>query len=223
MNDAMQKPVGWKVKLSAFVLWVVTRLLLLTVRVKTVYSERLTQARSTGKPLLYAFWHGRQLALFKANPECQMAVLSSFSRDGEMQARICRRFGFQVVRGSSSRGGLAGLMRLGRCVRSGFSIGLAVDGPKGPAFEAKPGIVALSRRSGAPILPVTAGFRRAFTFRRAWDEFQLPMPFTTAVVAFGEPILVGNNVSVSEQLRLTSALTESLRTLTSEVDGGWKN
>lgn len=205
-------------RIKAFVVWLVARLVLATVRVRTLYLDRLAQARELGRPILYAFWHGRQLALFKANPEAVLTVMTSLSRDGEMQASICKRFGLKVVRGSSSRRGFSGLMALGRRLKEGISVGMAVDGPRGPAFEAKSGIVVLARRSGSPIVPITAGFRRRWQLKRAWDRFLIPLPFARATVAYGEPILVSKQATSQQMREATARLTESLQTLTAEVD-----
>jgi lysophospholipid acyltransferase (LPLAT)-like uncharacterized protein len=205
-------------KIKAFFVWLVARVVLATVRVRNLYLDRLARARELDRPVLYAFWHGRQLALFKANPEARLTVMTSLSRDGEMQASVCRRFGLKVVRGSSSRRGFSGLLALGKRLKEGFSVGMAVDGPRGPAFEAKSGIVVLARRTGSPIVPITAAFGRSLELKKAWDRFLIPLPFAKATVAYGEPILVSRKAT-SQQMRDTTArLTESLRALTSEVD-----
>lgn len=205
-------------RIKAFVVWLVARVVLATLRVRTLYLDRLAQARELGRPILYAFWHGRQLALFKANPEAALTVMTSLSRDGEMQASVCKRFGLKVVRGSSSRRGFSGLMALGRRLKDGISVGMAVDGPRGPVFEAKSGIVVLARRSGAPIVPITAGFGRFMQLKKAWDRFLIPLPFTRATVAYGEPILVSRKATSAQMREATARLTESLQRLTEEVD-----
>jgi lysophospholipid acyltransferase (LPLAT)-like uncharacterized protein len=206
------------VRIKAFFVWLLARLVLATVRVRNLYLDRLAMARELGRPVLYAFWHGRQLALFKANPEARLTVMTSLSRDGEMQALVCRRFGLKVVRGSSSRRGLAGLMALGKHLKEGFSVGMAVDGPRGPAFDAKTGIVVLARRTGSPIVPITAAFGRCIQLKKAWDRFLIPLPFARATVAYGEPILVSRKATSREMRETTARLTESLRVLTAEVD-----
>lgn len=205
--------------------WLLARLLLMTVRLRVLHPERLEKARESGRTLLYAFWHGRQLMLFRANPERgrRLAVITSLSRDGEMQTLICRRFGLEVVRGSSSRGGLSGLLALSRCLKNDCSVGLAVDGPRGPKFLAKPGIVVLARNTGSPILPITVGFRHRWELNRAWDRFQIPWPFTVAWVAFGEPFRVPADTTPSDAERYCETLTLRLSELTSEVDAHRKN
>ncbi|MER3559544.1 MAG: hypothetical protein C4336_08975, partial [Armatimonadota bacterium] len=51
-------------------------------------------------------WHGR--TLLPANYMRQRGIwaLISLSRDGEVQAEIFQRFGFNILRGSTNRGGV---------------------------------------------------------------------------------------------------------------------
>lgn len=205
--------------LEALIIWLAAYILLATIRMNVLHQERLTEARRAGKPILYAFWHGRQIALFKANPERRLAVMASLSRDGAVQAQICKRFGIWSVRGSSSRRGLSAMLMLGRMLADGISVGLAVDGPRGPVFAAKPGILALARVRGCPVVPITVGFRRKLELRRTWDRFQIPAPFTSATVAYGEPLLVPADADASSLEETAALLTNDLRRLTAEVDG----
>jgi lysophospholipid acyltransferase (LPLAT)-like uncharacterized protein len=205
-------------RFKAFFIWLIARLLLATVRLRVLHAERLALARESGGPLLFAFWHGRQLALFKANPERELAVMTSLSRDGQMQSLVCRRFGLQVVRGSSSRAALTGLLALGRKLRAGVSIGLAVDGPKGPVFEAKPGICALAQQADMPIVPITVGFASSWLLSKTWDQFRIPKPFTRAVVAYGEPIRLARRADTKARDDQALGLSTCLCDLTAEVD-----
>lgn len=206
-------------RLKAFIVWLLARLLLLTLRVRVSGLGEVQRLRHEG-PLVYAFWHGRQLALFGAIPERPLVVMASLSRDGNMQAAICRRFGLEVVRGSSSRGGLGGLLGLGRMLRRGRSVALAVDGPRGPAHQAKPGVLALAAASGRPIVPVAAGLRRKLVLRRAWDRFQIPAPFTRVQVVFGEPLTVEPAPGSARMEELARQLDRRLQSLCDEVDAG---
>jgi lysophospholipid acyltransferase (LPLAT)-like uncharacterized protein len=204
---------------EALILWLVAYVLLATIRMKVLHQERLFEARQAGKPILFAFWHGRQLALFKANPERRLVVLASLSRDGALQTQVCKRFGVLSVRGSSSRRGLSAMLRLGKMLATGVSVGLAVDGPRGPLFVAKRGILALARARGCPVVPMTVGFRRKLELRRTWDRFQIPVPFTRATVAYGVPLWVPSDIDASSLEEMAARLTNDLRSLTAEVDG----
>ncbi len=204
--------------LKAFFVWFLARVLLFTVRLRVRGEKNLHEARQADRPLLFAFWHGRQLGLFKANPEESLAVMTSLSRDGQMQSMICERFGLQVVRGSSSRSGLAGLLAMGKKLKQGVSVAVAVDGPRGPAFETKPGIVALAKVSACPIVPISIGYRRSWEFERAWDRFQVPKPFTLATVVYAKPLFVPASSTRQQLASLTEELNSRLRLITEEAD-----
>jgi hypothetical protein len=212
----------WWLGLAAFLVWLVTRLLLATLRVRRTGEEHLAAARARGRPLIYCFWHGRQLALFGANPERGAArpvtVLTSFSRDGELQARVCRRFGLGVVRGSSSRSGLAGMLALTRALEAGHPVGLAIDGPRGPAEEAKSGALALARATGALLVPITAACRQSRALARAWDRFELPVPFTRVEVRLGPLLEVSRTAGRQALEALRLELGQRLRALTREAE-----
>ncbi len=118
-----------------------------------------------------------------------LVTMASRSRDGELIADVLRRLGINAVRGSSSREGAAALHAM--CRLSGVRreqdvprlLGLTVDGPRGPAWEVKPGVVALAEHTGLPLVPMVArgpGFRA-----RSWDRLQIPYPFARCVARFG--------------------------------------
>ena len=134
---------------------------------------------------VYAFWHGQQMALVAGRRGTRLATLVSLSRDGELQASVMRRLGLEVVRGSSSRGGAGGLLGMIRAVRAGADAAFAVDGPRGPAHEAKWGALVVGARAPARIVPVATAARRAWVLRKAWDGFEIPLPFTTVAISIG--------------------------------------
>jgi hypothetical protein len=136
-------------------------------------------------PVVFCFWHGRQAGLFAHPRPRPVAVLASLSRDGALQARILARLGFEVHRGSSSRGGASGLMSLVRAVRGGADAAFAVDGPRGPLHVAKPGALLAARASGAAVVPIAVRASGAWVFEKAWDRYALPKPFAEVELVRG--------------------------------------
>ena len=145
---------------------------------------------ASGKPPIFAFWHGRILpaTLFWKNR--QIVVITSQNFDGEWIARIISRFGFGVARGSTSRGGARALVQLRRDLAAGRAAAFTVDGPRGPARVAQPGAVWLAGATGSPILPFHIEATRSWTMR-SWDRTQVPKPFSRVAISIGEPIRVG--------------------------------
>ncbi|MGE5807583.1 MAG: lysophospholipid acyltransferase family protein, partial [Nitrospirota bacterium] len=124
--------------------WVILYLWSRTVRIRKVNLEIPRALNDAGKNFIYAFWHGRQFLLFHSHRNTGIVIPASESRDGEIQAQILKRFGFDVVRGSSNRKGERALLGLVDGLRKGKTIALAVDGPRGPLHEVKQGVTYLA-------------------------------------------------------------------------------
>lgn len=139
-------------------------------------------------PLVFCFRHGRQAGLLAHPRPRPVALLSSLSRDGELQARILSRLGFVVLRGSSSRAGAAGLKGLIGAIAGGADAAFAVDGPRGPLGEVKPGAVLAARSSGAALIPITTRASRGWVFSSAWDRYLLPGLFARVDLVRGASI-----------------------------------
>lgn len=140
----------------------------------------------------YSFWHGDELVLVGYYRYRRLAVLSSLSKDGTLMARTLKLLGYQVFRGSSSKGGARGLIGLIRAVKDGSQSAMAVDGPRGPIYIVKPGVIELARKTGRPIIPLRTRADRAWRFPRSWNKTYLPKPFARVEVEYGEPVIVGN-------------------------------
>jgi lysophospholipid acyltransferase (LPLAT)-like uncharacterized protein len=154
--------------------------------------EVLEKYVGKGEPCIYAHWHGDELVLIGYYSFRRLAVLSSLSKDGSIMAKALTLMGYKVFRGSSSRGGARGLLGMIQAVRDGYQSSLAVDGPKGPIYEVKPGVVKLAVKTGQPIVPVRTRAERAWYIPRAWNKSYVPKPFTRVMVEYSEPILASS-------------------------------
>jgi lysophospholipid acyltransferase (LPLAT)-like uncharacterized protein len=180
----MQIPIlGWAAYLFI-------RLLGPTLRVEIVGIQNAIQIRDGGEPGIGAFWHRCILSAAWIWRNRGIVVLNTVNFDGQWTRRVIERLGFGTVQGSSSRGGVEGLAALAQSLIEGHHVGFTIDGPRGPRFIAKPGPVILARRSGRPISVFYIAVERAHTFRKSWDLFQLPYPFSRAVMFVAPPIRV---------------------------------
>ena len=159
---------------------------------------------------IFAFWHGEQFIPGFRHRNEKVVIMSSLSRDGEIQTGILKFFKYIVVRGSSTRGAQRALVEMIRFVRLGYDAAFAVDGPKGPYKEVKPGAIYLAMKSGNRIVPVSCCARKFKVFDKAWDRYELPYPFSRAVAAYGKPIEVKK---VDDEAAKTLELANSLSAL----------
>lgn len=171
--------------LSLFLSFVI-RVLSLTWRVRLLGPDPY----SVPGPRVFCFWHGNQAGLFGHPRPHPLVVMSSLSRDGSLQARILSRFGIEVVRGSSSRGGAMGLRGMVRAVKGGRDALFAVDGPRGPYHEVKSGAAQVAILVRGALIPLSFRASRAWVFAGSWDRYCLPKPFALVEIVRGAAISV---------------------------------
>lgn len=159
------------------------RLLARTWRFREVGREEWLARRAAGLPTIITLWHGQLLPLTVYHRNSGTAVLISEHRDGEVIARVVQAFGFETVRGSTSRGGARALLELVATLRAGRDVAVTPDGPRGPSHEYAPGALVAAHRAGAAIVGVAAHVDRAW-YLRSWDAFAIPKPFARITVAY---------------------------------------
>jgi len=135
--------------------------------------------------------------LKRFTPNRHGAALISASHDGDLLTDAIHRFGFDVVRGSTSRLGASALLQLSQVLEGGGDVVITPDGPRGPAYELGPGLVFLAQKTGAPILPINLEYSSCWRFNN-WDRFILPRPFSLVRVTFAEPHCVADTNSPEE-------------------------
>lgn len=184
------------------------RVLGATFRWRVSGAEHVRAVRLSGKQPILAFWHGRILPATLHFQRQGIVAITSENFDGEWMTRIIRRFGYGTARGSSSRGGSRALLQLVRDVKSA-GVAFTVDGPRGPARVAQPGAVWLAKVTGNPLLPFHCEAASYWSLK-SWDRTQVPRPFTTVVLAIGEPILVPRDADEAGLDRLRRRLEAAL-------------
>lgn len=150
-------------------------------------------------PVVLVLWHNRIFPVPAAwRHSCgasrKMVVLTSASHDGAILARAMGVFGIGSVRGSSSRRGVAALVALRKALREGSDATVTPDGPRGPRYAVRPGVVKIAETSGAPLIPIHVEFASVWRLK-TWDRFCLPKPFSRVRVIFDEALAVPPGLS----------------------------
>jgi hypothetical protein len=210
-----------RAKLLSFIGWLLVSLWNRTIRVSFINKETPDRLKAQGNNFIFAFWHGRQLLLLYHHRKSGTVIPASASRDGEIQAGILKRFGFDVVRGSSKRKGDRALLGLVDGLRKGKNVALAVDGPRGPIYEVKQGAAYLAGKFSKVIVPVSASAKRFWILEKIWDKYMLPVPFTKGVIVYGDPITV-NGIGEEELESKRRELADSLNRVMKEADEHFK-
>ena len=179
--------VGWwlLMHVGRWLIALMFRLNLLVVRGEAHF----TRAVAGSRPVYVGLWHGRLIYSAWYLRRMHPTTLVSQSKDGELIARLLRAWGFTTIRGSSRKGSREALREMMQALEvPGALLAVTMDGPVGPVREAKPGSVALAARQGAVLLPMAGAASRHWTFKKSWDQFQLPKPFGRIFIQFGPPV-----------------------------------
>ena len=191
------------------------RLLGLTLRYEDRAEPGVTLGYSIPGPVVFAFWHRSLLVCAHRFRDQGISILISSSFDGELITRTSQLLGFHVVRGSSTRGGAAGLRAMQQAYAEGHRCATTADGPRGPVFVAKPGTALLAnsvgklsvdgKPSGTWVGCFYALPERAWQLR-TWDRFLIPKPFSRVVVTWPAHIPAGEVTTVRVQAALDRAV-----------------
>ena len=156
-------------------------------------------------PCIYAMWHENQFCVHGLPDRGNVNILISNSLDGEIIARVCDKWGFQLCRGSSNRkGSVSGTLKMISKLKNGENIAIMVDGPRGPVHKVKSGAIVLAREANVPIIPVH-WYSPDFTFVRfpSWDKMTSPIGPCRLLNIYGEPIYTDDKTDeqVAEEVR----------------------
>jgi lysophospholipid acyltransferase (LPLAT)-like uncharacterized protein len=184
--------------------------------------EGARTALRESRAVIPVYWHQHLVfgvrALFDLRDDgLKPGFLISPSVDGTAPAMFVERLGGHVIRGSSSHTGARALRDFYETiVKQEISPAITPDGPKGPAHDFKPGAVMLAQLSGKPILPISIAASHTIRFR-TWDRFELPLPFSRVVIAYGAPVKMPRGIDASALERLRKDLGERLQALQAEA------
>jgi len=129
-------------------------------------------------PALFLFWHEYIPVLFYLRGHCNIAMLLSQHQDAEWLSQAARHMGFDTIRGSTNRGGVAALRELLRRSRS-KNLAITPDGPRGPRRRLAPGAIYVSSRLGIPLVAIGLGYDQLWRMP-TWDRFAVPKPYARA-------------------------------------------
>jgi lysophospholipid acyltransferase (LPLAT)-like uncharacterized protein len=176
-----------------------------------------------GVPAIFAIFHGRMIGMLHiVEDRKKITILISRSRDGEMIARIAENIGYSVARGSPAFKAIEGALQMVAAARSGQSLMLTVDGPRGPVYTVKTGVIRIAEITRLPLLPFFCGFRTEGTIVKSWDLITGGYYGSPTLYMIGDPLYVPSGCSAEEQENLRQKLEEQMNFLRVRADEYWK-
>lgn len=167
---------------------------------------------SKNQNYVLAFWHGTMMLPWYLHGASNFAALTSKSKDGDLLAKILKKWKYKVVRGSSSTGGDVALGIMVDYAKNNYSIAITPDGPRGPRQKLKAGAIITAKKTEIPVVLAGVAFKRKKILSN-WDKFEIPYFFTTAKVIYSGPVYVDSNLSYEETSTVILKCEEDLNKL----------
>ncbi len=164
---------------------------------KVINGEAVEALERDGRNFVVAFWHGKMLFGWYRFRNKGFTGLTSQSKDGDILASVLGKWGYSVVRGSSSKGGSEALNEIVYSIKSGKSVCITPDGPKGPPMEMKAGAAVAAKKAGVPLILMGISYKRKSRLK-SWDRFEIPHPFSFIKIAYSEPVYLDPEMEKDE-------------------------
>lgn len=167
------------------------RILLRTCRIEIQGLEDFIAAASRS-PCILMLWHNRLIILAEilnsAAPQFNYTAFISKSRDGDPLALLAKSYKKgKVLRVPHNARHRALSKMIDHLKEKQEVILITPDGPRGPRYIVKPGIVLAARESSAKIIPFSWSANRTWKLP-TWDIMQIPKPFSKIKVIFGSAL-----------------------------------
>lgn len=221
----LKKGESWSVLCLAFLYWLFMFLLNKTYRFKVIGGEHVEKIRQKEGNAIFAFWHRSTFPLFYIYhilfPQGRGSVFTTTRWRGQIISYITRRFALSPIPVPTTvdfTGGAKGALQMLRALKEDQDSIIAADGPQGPLYKLKPGIIYLAQKGERPILPVAVAASTKLTLKFRWDKYFIPLPFSKVIIAFGEPFRMPLEMRLKGIHKKCTELEEILHSLTKQAE-----
>mgnify|MGYP000019867990 CR=1 FL=1 len=195
-----------KITLTSFFGQWLFQLLFKLNKIEVKGEENLINLINSGRPIMVCVWHGRLVfpSWYLRLKTTNVHAIASRHTDAEIMARILRRWGYGLIRGSTRKGGKTVVKRMAKVFKNAGIIAVTNDGPKGPPRIAKAGSTGLALKYNVQIVTIT-GSATKYWQMKSWDRSMLPKPFGTIHIIVSPPLDISEKPDTAdEEVKLLS-------------------
>ena len=178
--------------------FIITKLIYISISWKSINNSQKITLFKDENSYIFCCWHNKLFLGPHLLPRNKVInALQSSHSDGMITSVAFKYLGMKVILGSSFKGGLKAFRKMVKCIKTGESIAITPDGPRGPKEKVKDGVIKLAQITNAPIIPLVWSTKK-YKKIKSWDEFIIPFPFTKGLYIFGEPMYINKKLNKKE-------------------------
>ncbi len=157
----------------------------LTCKIKINFKGNAEKIVLERQPCLIPCWHSRFMMLLPIKKFGSFYAVTSAHADGNYLEMILKHYKHKAIRGSSRKQGANAVRSILAIPPEEFRLVVTPDGPLGPKFVVKGGILRFAKKLKVPIVPVCYSATHAIVLK-TWDRFIIPIPFISRIhIEFG--------------------------------------
>lgn len=179
--------------------------------------EHVKKLLDEKRNFVLAFWHGSMVVPWFVHKDKRISALVSRSKDGALLDKILRRWDYNVIRGSSHKGGSVALGVLIDTAKNDSPIAITPDGPTGPIRKMKAGAVIVAKKTKVPLILLGVHYDKKKVLN-SWDKFEVPLFFSKVNMIYSDPICVDSELSFEDTNKLIEECQEKLNQLQIEAE-----
>ncbi|MCX7612044.1 MAG: lysophospholipid acyltransferase family protein [Ignavibacterium sp.] len=192
-------------------------LLCKSLKIEIINKDVIENLEKQNQNYVLAFWHGTMLLPWFLHRNKNFSALTSMSKDGDLLAKLLRFWNYEVIRGSSSKGGDVALGIMIDYAKNKYSIAITPDGPTGPPLKFKAGAVITAKKSKIPLVLAGVGYLKKKKLK-SWDSFQIPLPFSKARIIYSDPIIIDSELDYNQTDEIIKSCEKIMNELQLEAE-----
>ena len=215
----MEKKRKLKERLALY--WL-TKLVTLYFQVEK-YMLKIKNINYPKEQCIFSMWHCHQCLTYGIEDKKKFYALISASNDGEIVAKAAASLGIMSIRGSSKRRGVAASLELIEKIKEGNYAAIMVDGPRGPIYKVKDGIINIAKLTRIPIVPCAwYSPEKTFLSFNTWDKFKAPLGPCKTVAIYGNPIYIPEELTKEETQEWCEKIEKSMLSLQKDLEENYE-
>lgn len=205
-----------------FQLFSLTKLVTLYFQLEK-YMLKIKNINYPKQQCIFSMWHCHQCLTYGIEDKSKFYALISASNDGEIVANAAASLGIMSIRGSSKRRGVAASLELIEKIKEGNYAAIMVDGPRGPVYKVKDGIINIAKLTGIPIVPCAwYSPEKTFLSFNTWDKFKAPLGPCKSVAIYGDPIYIPEELTKEETLEWCQKVEDTMLSLQKDLEENYE-
>lgn len=185
----------------------IIRLVLWSSKLELVGIERFYETVKK-HPTIIMLWHNRIFLCPNffgeyMEPTSNYTAYVSKSRDGEWLALATESYknGFTIRVPKFNKH--TSLKEFVKTLKKSIVL-ITPDGPTGPVYKIKPGVIVAAQLAKAQIFPFSWSASKYWRIK-SWDQMIIPKPFGKIVIGYGEPFFISSDPQMSLDAKTAEA------------------